>query len=151
FTVPSKVRHDQLITRREKPRDRKKELVICRSRMQQNDRWPASRDIVGNGCIIGLDNWHEKSYRSGATSVSPGLYETSMIEPATGGPFPIRRLLCRWRVCIQQIRLIRHDNPCDHITDEAYTSHERRNQPHHTHDGDIDVEVFGKPQAYARN
>src|SRR5215471_4868910 len=69
--MPAKIRHDQLISRRKKLRDRQKKLVVCRSRMQQDDRQSASSDIIENFGVATINLFHGRCIKSRGARLSP--------------------------------------------------------------------------------
>ena len=49
----------------------------------------------------------------------------------------------------QQQRLLRHDDPGNDIRNQPDARHEKRNQPQNTHQGYVNIKIFGKTKADA--
>src|SRR3954467_11860926 len=62
-----------------------------------------------------------------------------------------RLLSACWHLRLEQIRLFWHDNPSDQISKKPDSCHECRDQPHHTHNRDVYVEILSHAEANAGN
>src|SRR6478672_457664 len=57
---------------------------------------------------------------------------------------------CRY-LRLEQIRFLRHYDPCDQVADEADSGHESGDQPDHSNDGYIDIEILRHAHADTRD
>src|SRR5450631_3978568 len=49
----------------------------------------------------------------------------------------------------EQQRLVRHYDPGDYVWNETDAGHDRRDQPHHPHQADVEVKVLSETEAHA--
>lgn len=60
-------------------------------------------------------------------------------------------LLPRGHVNGEQVRLLRHDNPGNNVTEKPDASAKCSDEPHHTDEGHIKIKIFSEAQAHTGN